>query len=55
MATPRLSAESLYVALAELAPVGRTRGETLVTRQKETLDNDTEAFDFDLEPNPRGD
>jgi hypothetical protein len=38
---------SLYDLLAEPAPAGEGVGETQITRQKETLDNDTEAFDFE--------
>lgn len=42
---------SLYDLLAEPAPAGHTVGETQITRQKETLDNDTEAFDFEYSSN----
>lgn len=35
---------TLYRILAEAAPVSGTVGETLITRQKETVDNDVEAF-----------
>jgi hypothetical protein len=38
---------SLYDLLAEPAPAGEAVGETQITRRKETLDNDTEAFDFE--------
>jgi hypothetical protein len=38
---------SLYDLLAEPAPAGQAVGETQITRQKETLDNDTEAFDLE--------
>jgi hypothetical protein len=35
---------SLYAVLAEEAPEGAERGETVTTKRKETLDNDAEAF-----------
>ena len=38
------NAVSLYALLAEEAPEGLERGETLKTAQKETLDNDREAL-----------
>lgn len=38
---------SLYAVLGEPAPAGSVHGETRVTRQKETLDADQEAFDFE--------
>jgi hypothetical protein len=35
---------SLYAVLAEEALEGAEPGETLITKRKETLDNDAEAF-----------
>jgi hypothetical protein len=35
---------SLYAVLAEEAADGAEPGETLITKGKETLDNDVEAF-----------
>jgi hypothetical protein len=39
------AATTLYDLLAEPAPEGAAAGETITTRRKETLDDDTEAFD----------
>jgi hypothetical protein len=36
--------ESLYGLLAEQAPAGSERGETIRTAQKETIDSDREAL-----------
>ena len=36
---------TLYDLLAQPAPDGAAAGETITTRRKETLDDDTEAFD----------
>lgn len=36
---------SLYDELAEPAPAGARRGETIGTKAKETLDNDVETFE----------
>jgi hypothetical protein len=47
------STTSLYDLLAEAAPQGTAAGETAITRQKETLDNDVEAFDLEFEPSSR--
>ncbi len=38
---------SLYEVLAEVAPDGHLAGETKITRQKETVDGDAEAFAFE--------
>ena len=38
---------SLYGVLAELVPARATAGETSITRQKETVDNDAEAVELD--------
>jgi len=35
---------TLYQLLAEQAPAEATRGETITTKAKETVDNDAEAF-----------
>lgn len=35
---------NLYGLLAEPAPDGDAAGETLITKAKETVDNDVEAF-----------
>lgn len=38
---------SLYDVLAETVAASNHVGETMITRQKETLDNDTEAFELE--------
>jgi hypothetical protein len=38
---------TLYRLLAVAAPASAPPGETLTTRQKETIDNDVEAFSLD--------
>ena len=38
---------SLYDVLAETVATSSHVGETTITRQKETLDNDTEAFELE--------
>jgi hypothetical protein len=38
---------TLYATLGEPAPPGSIAGETRITRQKETIDADREAFDFE--------
>jgi hypothetical protein len=45
-ADDQLSA-TLYSLLSRPAPVGADTGETAITRQKETLDNDVEAFEIE--------
>lgn len=38
---------TLYAALGDPAPPGSVAGETKITRQKETIDDDREAFEFE--------
>lgn len=44
MVRPNSSIASLYAALAQSAPASAMTGETIGTRNKETVDNDAEAF-----------
>ncbi len=39
---------TLYRLLAVAAPASAPPGETLTTRQKETVDNDVETFNLDI-------
>lgn len=38
------SAPTLYEVLAERPPAGATSAETMITRQKETVDHDVETY-----------
>ena len=47
MGSARRTIESLYDVLAERAPAAASRGETLITATKETIDRDQEDLGDD--------